>query len=69
MNFSIGNLIGGFLFGGIGFIAFTYGKKLGNYRVLVIGLILMVYPYFIPNNFLLYLIGAILTGALYYFRD
>ena len=64
-----GNLIGGIIFGGIGFIAFVYGKKMMNFKALGIGLALMIYPYFIPNTLILYVVGVVLTGLLYYFRD
>ena len=69
MNFSMTNIIGGLIFGSIGFIAFVYGKKQSNFITMIIGALLMAYPYFIQNNILLYVIGAALTGALFFFRD
>jgi hypothetical protein len=33
-----------------------------------IGLVLMVYPYFVPNTILTYVIGSVLTVALFIFR-
>ena len=57
------------IFGGIGFIAFVYGKKQQNWPILGIGLALMIYPYFVSSTFLNYLIGAILCVALYFFRQ
>jgi len=61
------NLIGGLLFGGIGFVAFVYGKKQTNLKALLIGIILMVYPYFVSNVILLYVIGTVLTVCLFIF--
>jgi hypothetical protein len=66
---SVSNLFAGILFGAIGLAAFIYGKKAMNWQPMVIGVGLMVYPYFIDPTWLLYLIGAALTGSLFIFRD
>ena len=63
------NLIAGFVFGIIGLFVFKYGWKEKAVKPLVIGLILMIYPYFIYNTFALYAIGIGLTAALYFWRD
>jgi hypothetical protein len=68
MNFSMGNLIGGFLFGAIGFVAFVYGKRMEAWVTMWLGLALMIYPYFVPNTILTYVIGSALTVALFVFR-
>ena len=57
------------IFGAIGFAVFLYGKKNQFFRTMIIGVALMVYPYFVSGTFLLYLIGIALTGALYFWRD
>ena len=57
------------IFGGIGFIAFVYGKKMSEIRPMVIGILLMAFPYVVPNNVLLYVIGIGLTVALFIFRE
>jgi len=67
--FSAPNLIGNFLFSGIGFIAFVYGKKMTLWKPMAIGLALMIFPYFFSDTWLLYGIGAALTAALFLFRD
>lgn len=59
------NIIGGIIFGGIGFAAFIYGKKTASARPMMIGLGLMVYPYFIANTLWMYAVGALLTAALF----
>ena len=69
MSFSLPNIIGGIIFGAIGFIAFVYGKRMGAYRALGIGLALMIFPYFVDNVVAMYCIGAALTIALFVFRD
>ena len=68
-NFSWINFIGGLIFGSIGFVYFVRGKKQREYKPLVIGIILMGYPYFITNTFWLYAAGVGLCGLLYYWRD
>lgn len=68
-EFSWLNLMGCLIFNGIGLVAFTYSKKQGGFRPLIIGIALMIYPYFFTHTFWLYAIGVGLCGALYYWRD
>ena len=68
-SFNMANLIGSFIFGSIGFIAFFYGKKQSSWKPLTIGIILMAYPYFISGTTLMYVVGIILTACLYFFKD
>ena len=37
-------LIGSLIFGAVGFVAFTYGRKMVLYKPMVVGLVLMVLP-------------------------
>ncbi len=62
-------LFGMILFGGIGMGAFVYGKKSGLMKPIIIGIALMAYPYFVEGTWLIFLIGAVLTAALFFFRD
>jgi hypothetical protein len=50
----------------VGLAAFGYGKKAVKYRPMLIGIMLMVYPYFVANLMALYLIGIVLTILLFY---
>ena len=68
-DISAANLIGGILFGGIGFVAFVYGMKLSNLKPMLLGLALMIFPYFVPNTMLMYGVGIALTAALFFLRD
>lgn len=68
-GFSVGNIMAMTIFGAVGFVAFMYGKKNANLKPTLIGIVLMVYPYFISNTILLYAVGAALCLALYLFRD
>ena len=62
-------LFGSLLFGAVGLGAFIYGKKMVLYKPMVIGFVLMAYPYFVPEVWLMYAIGCGLCLALYLFRD
>lgn len=66
MNMSFANIFAGILFGAIGFSAFLYGKKQASAKALILGIILMVYPYFVPNTIASYAIGIVLTAALFF---
>jgi hypothetical protein len=67
--FSGANLIGGLIFGSIGFVAFIYGKRMHVWRPMFLGIGLMAYPYFVENDIALFAIGAIGTAALFLLRD
>jgi hypothetical protein len=62
-------LLWGVLFSSIGLGFFLYGKKQRAVVPLVCGLVLMIYPYFIPNVLALVVIGAALTAVPYFWRS
>ena len=63
------NLIGGFVFGSIGFVAFIYGKRMRLWKMMLCGLGLMAFPYFGENMSILYGSRAAGTLALFFLRD
>lgn len=65
MSFDPGSLIAGFLISGVGFVLFSYGRKLGRIPHVVVGLVLMVFPYFVPSVLAMMGIGALLCGLLF----
>jgi predicted membrane protein len=65
---SAGILLWGLLFSSIGLGFFLYGKKQRAAVPLVCGIVLMVYPYFIPNVIALVAIGVVLTAVPYFIR-
>jgi hypothetical protein len=67
--FSSVNLIGGLLFGSIGFVAFIYGKRMHIWKPMFLGIALMAYPYFVENEIALFVIGVTGTAALFLFRE
>ena len=61
-------LFGSLIFGVIGLVAFRYGKKSALIVPMLLGLGLMVYPWFVAETWMLYAIGCALTGAAWFFR-
>ena len=57
------------LFGAIGFVFFSYGKKQLRVIPMGIGVALLVYPYFVANTVVLVVIGAVLTAVPWFFRN
>ena len=68
-NMTAANLIGGLLFGSIGFVAFIYGKRLSLWRPMFLGLGLMVFPYFVEATLPLFAIGSVGSALLFFLRD
>ena len=67
--FTAENMLAWILFGAIGFVAFMYGKKLQKIGPLVLGLLLMIYPYFVTDTWLLWGVGIVLTGGLFVWKE
>jgi hypothetical protein len=61
-------LLWGVLFSSIGLGYFIYGRKQSKLIPLLCGVALMVYPYFMPNTMVLFIIGAIFTAVPYFLR-
>jgi hypothetical protein len=68
LNLSAANLIGGCVFGSIGFVAFVYGKRMNLWKPMFLGIALMVYPYFVSNDAVMIAVGAIGTASLFFLR-
>jgi hypothetical protein len=66
---SMANLIGNLLFSSIGFVAFIYGKRMNVWKVMLCGLVLMIFPYFVGDTGTMYAIGTVGTAALFFLRD
>lgn len=64
-----GLLLWGLLFSSIGLGFFLYGRKQRSAVPLVCGLVLMIYPYFIPNVIALVAIGVVLTAVPYFLKS
>jgi len=68
-NFDLLNIAANIIFGAIGFAAFLYGKKNAFWRSMVIGIILMGYPYFFSNTLMVCLIGVVLVAVLFLWKE
>ncbi|MDE2291321.1 MAG: hypothetical protein KGL53_04495 [Elusimicrobia bacterium] len=64
-SFSFANILGSIIFSGVGFVAFRYGRQMGNLRTMVIGGALLGYSYFMSSTFWTYAVGLGLTALLF----
>lgn len=60
-----GSLIAGLVVSGVGFVFFSYGRKMSRAPHVITGLVMMVFPYFVPSVIGMFAIGALLSGLLY----
>ncbi|MBX3741600.1 MAG: hypothetical protein KF712_11450 [Akkermansiaceae bacterium] len=63
------NILAGLIFGTIGWGALRYGRALERWKPIVIGLAMMIYPYFFYNRILLWGIGTGLATLLWFHHD
>ena len=63
------NLIAGLIFGSIGFVAFFYGKRMHLWWPMFLGLALMVYPYFVSSELVLWMAGIVGSASLWLVRN
>ncbi len=66
MNESL--LLWGLLFSSLGLGFFLYGRKQQRPVPLVCGIVLMIYPYFVPGTAWLIVIGVALCAVPYFVR-
>jgi hypothetical protein len=55
-------IFGAIVFGVIGIVAFRWGRRAGRPRSKWLGVALMLYPYVVPQTWLLYLVGIALCA-------
>lgn len=65
MDFETDTLIGSLVIGGIGTVSFMYGKKQGRVPQMVAGFLLVAYPYFISNIFVMVGIAIVILAGLW----
>jgi hypothetical protein len=58
-------IVGSILFGIVGYVVFRRGRRASRPELTWAGVALMVYPYAVPETWLLWLIGALLCVWLY----
>ena len=57
------------VFGGLGMIYVSYGKWKDLWQPKALGVGLMVYPYFISHPIWIWVVGGVLTLAIFFARD
>ena len=65
LNFNPYNLLAGLIFGLIGFGAWRYGRQLDLTYPKMLGVALMLYPYLIRDDILVWVIGVVLLVILW----
>lgn len=65
MDSESGTFVASLVVSAIGFVAFMYGRKLERVPQIVAGLLLMGFPYFVPNVLLMAGIAAALLIAMW----
>lgn len=65
MDLDTGSLIASLIVSAIGFVVFTYGKRLQRVPQIIIGLLLVAFPYFVPSVPVMAIIAAVLLAGLW----
>jgi hypothetical protein len=68
-NFNPYNILAGLIFGTLGLGVYMYGKRMDLWQPRLIGLGLMIYPYFVSNSWLLWGVGVGLLVLLYFYHS
>lgn len=66
MDLDTGSLVASMMIGSVGFGLFVFGKKQQRLAHLLAGILLMVYPYFVPGVLPMIGIAVALVGALWF---
>ena len=65
MSFEPGAILLSVVTGGVGFALFMYGRKAQRLPQLIVGILFMVYPYFVSTTLMTFVVGAALTAGLW----
>ena len=65
MDFDASSLAVSFLVSGVGFVSFSYGRKQRRLPQTLIGVVLMLFPYFVSSVPLMLIIAATLLALLW----
>ncbi len=65
MDLTAGSLLASLFASSIGFSLYLYGKKQARSPQLIVGIVLMVFPYFIDGTLEIAAIAAALVGAMW----
>lgn len=66
MDFDVNSLLASFVVSSVGFVLFVYGKRMSRAPHLLVGLVLLIYPYFVSAVLPMFGIAALLLGLLWF---
>lgn len=66
MGFDTGSFLASLFISSIGFVLFVYGRRMSRIPHGLAGLVLMVFPYFVPSVLFALAIAAAVVGALWF---
>ena len=64
-GFTTGSLVASLVISSVGLVLTSYGKKLARPPQLVVGLVLLIYPYFVPAVVPMVLVAAVLLAGMW----
>jgi hypothetical protein len=62
MNLEPGYILANMLVSGVGYVMFMYGKKQRRFPQMAIGIVMLIYPYFVTDVPMMLMLGAVLCG-------
>lgn len=65
MDLDVNSIAAGLVVSSVGFVLFSYGRKMSRPPHILCGLLLMVFPYFVPSVLAMFGIAALLCALLY----
>jgi hypothetical protein len=65
MEMDGGSLVASLVVSSIGFVVFGYGKRMSRLPQVIVGLVMMAFPYFVPDTLLMSIIGGVLLAGLW----
>ena len=65
MDFETSSIVASVIVSAIGFVVFTYGKRMQRVPQIVTGLVLMGFPYLVPSMMVMAIIAAVLLAGLW----
>ena len=65
-NYSAESILTSIVVSAVGYVAFAYGKKQRRIPQVVVGLTLMIFPYFVTNVFAMIGIAGLLVALLFF---
>ena len=67
MDFSAGSLFASLIVSGVGYFLFSYGRKTTDLPKIAVGLVMLVYPYFVTSTVMMVGIAVALVAGLWVF--